>query len=46
LNAKLKDTGVKTFELDYLDRASIEAAARKYGDVPLEVLVNCAGLSH
>jgi NAD(P)-dependent dehydrogenase (short-subunit alcohol dehydrogenase family) len=36
---------VKTSELDYLDGDSIKAAAEKFGDVSLDVLINCAGLS-
>ena len=37
---------MKTLELDYLDGDSIKVAAEEFGDVPLEVLINCAGPSH
>ncbi|KAH7406366.1 hypothetical protein DE146DRAFT_389384 [Phaeosphaeria sp. MPI-PUGE-AT-0046c] len=43
---QLKETGVKTFELDYLDGNSIKVAAEEFGDVPLDVLINCAALCH
>lgn len=43
---KLKEAGVKTFELDYSREDSIEAAARSFADAPLDILVNNAGESH
>jgi short-subunit dehydrogenase len=43
---KLKETDVKTFELDYADENSIEAVAREIGDVPLNILINNAGKYH
>jgi short-subunit dehydrogenase len=44
--SKLKEVGVKTFELDYTDEDSIKAAARNFGDIPLDVLINCGGQPH
>lgn len=40
---QLKELGVKTIELDFADEASVLAAAEKYGDRPLDILINCAG---
>jgi hypothetical protein len=36
---------VKTLELDYIDGESINIVAREFADVPLDVLINCAGSS-
>ncbi|KAF2114212.1 hypothetical protein BDV96DRAFT_577765 [Lophiotrema nucula] len=41
---KLKEAGVKTFELDYAQEKSINAAAKDLGDVPLDILINNAAL--
>ncbi|KAK0712712.1 hypothetical protein B0T26DRAFT_741712 [Lasiosphaeria miniovina] len=42
----LKGSGVHTIELDFTDEASINAAAQEYGNRPLGILVNCAGVYH
>jgi NAD(P)-dependent dehydrogenase (short-subunit alcohol dehydrogenase family) len=41
--AQLKKQGVHTFEVDFTDEESIAAAAKAFGDKPLDILVNCAG---
>lgn len=41
---QLRETGTKIFELDYTDDSTIAHAAEKYGDQPLDCLVNCGGL--
>ena len=40
---QLREKGINTLELDYTSEASIEEAAKTFGDRPLDVLVNCAG---
>ncbi|KAK3325072.1 hypothetical protein B0H66DRAFT_547347 [Apodospora peruviana] len=42
--AEMKEAGIKTLELDFTDEDSIKAAAKEYGDGPLDVLINCGGL--
>jgi len=41
----LKKTGATIFEIDYLKEDTIKEAARLYGSGPLDVLINCAGIS-
>jgi NAD(P)-dependent dehydrogenase (short-subunit alcohol dehydrogenase family) len=40
---QLEAKGVKTFEVDFTDEASIVAAATAFGREPLDILINCAG---
>ena len=40
---KIKEAGVKTFELDYTREDSIEAVAKEFGDISLNILINNAG---
>jgi short-subunit dehydrogenase len=41
---KLEETGVRILEVDYLDESTIEKAVTAYGDNPLDMLINVAGL--
>ncbi len=43
LHEKLKETGAKILEIDFLDEKTIVAAAKEYGSEPLDMLINCAG---
>jgi NAD(P)-dependent dehydrogenase (short-subunit alcohol dehydrogenase family) len=36
---------VETFEVDFTDEQSVDAAARALGDGELDVLVNCGGMA-
>jgi NAD(P)-dependent dehydrogenase (short-subunit alcohol dehydrogenase family) len=40
---KLEETGAKILEIDYINEASIIAAAKAYGSGTLDCLVNCTG---
>jgi hypothetical protein len=42
---KLEETGVRILEVDYLDESTIETAANAYGNKPLDMLINVAGIS-
>jgi hypothetical protein len=41
---KLEATGATILEIDFLDESTIEAAAKQYGDKPLDVLINVGGM--
>ncbi|KAH8768083.1 hypothetical protein F5883DRAFT_68372 [Diaporthe sp. PMI_573] len=41
---ELRATGANILEVDYLDEESIKQAASKYGERPLDVLINVGGL--
>jgi NAD(P)-dependent dehydrogenase (short-subunit alcohol dehydrogenase family) len=38
------ECGAKTINLDLADESSIQDASRAFGDQPLDVLINCAGM--
>jgi short-subunit dehydrogenase len=45
ISRKLNEIASEVFEIDIQDEKMIEAAAKAWGDKPLDILVNCAGKS-
>jgi short-subunit dehydrogenase len=44
IDLQLKQTSAEILEIDFTDEVSIETAAKKYGDNPLDCLINCGGV--
>jgi NAD(P)-dependent dehydrogenase (short-subunit alcohol dehydrogenase family) len=43
---QLLSEGIRTFEVDVLDKGSIDRAAQDFGQGPLDILIYVAGLYH
>jgi hypothetical protein len=44
IDLQLKQTSAEILEIDFTDEVSIETAAKKYGDNPLDYLINYGGM--